>query len=98
MPINLNHHILVDETGKARVISEATSGGEVVVIERLEPGDTVTFTSNKANAEIRYKQHKGAPPENTQEGSPFGAALPPGTPHKISDGKVFTVENACQVK
>jgi hypothetical protein len=96
MPVHLNHHILVDSNGKATVVNMTISGG-VVPITQLQPGDTVTFSSNDPNSEIRYKEQQGAPPPKTQKGSPFGSDLPPGRRHKVSLGTPFTVKTACDV-
>jgi hypothetical protein len=92
--VHLNFHIHVDRNGKATVTSQTISGGTVPTTQ-LQAGDKVTFTSNVPSSEIRFKVYRSAPPPKTQEGSPFGDALPAGKRHTVADGKVFMVKKAC---
>ena len=93
MPQHLNHHIHVDANG-AKTATNQFSGGDQTNIQ-LQPGDTVTFTSNRPDTEILYKEFTGTPPPKTQSGSPFRSVLRPGTRHKVSNATIFTVETAC---
>lgn len=92
MSQHLEHEIIVDENGKAVVKNNNKDGPGKIT--KLNPGDTVTFKSNAADTEIRYKEHQGTPDPPVKKGSPF-ANLPPGRRHKVSDGTTFTVQTEC---
>ncbi len=83
MPVHLNHHILVDSAGNATVISQTIEGDEVPT-KKLKRGDRVTFTSNRPDSEIRYKDK-----------SPFPGQLAVGKRYKVSNRKSFQVEDPC---
>ena len=97
VPVHLNHHIFVDDNGKATVTNQTISGPEIEITQ-LNPGDKVTFTSNDPTSQTRYNVFDGPPPAKTQKGSPFGD-LPAGTIHKVVTGvveaRVFTVTTKC---
>src|SRR5438093_3741947 len=105
MPVHLNQHIFVDSNGKAIVTNQDISSPGVPITQ-LQNGEKVTFTSNDPTTVIRYKVFPGAPPANTQAGTPFGAQPPPGQAqlpagrtHNVIDGvkagTQFTVTQAC---
>jgi hypothetical protein len=89
---HLNHHIHVDAT-EAKTVTNQFSGGDQANIQ-LHPGDKVTFTSNRQDAEILYKEINPLQ-EKTQSGSPFAPDLKPGDRHRVSLATVFTVNKAC---
>jgi hypothetical protein len=91
---HINYDIFVDKNGVAIVQArDMLTGGPVQNTFELQPGDIVTFTSNRVNSAIQFTV---PPPLQThQVTDPFNE-LSVNTPHRVAGlGKKFTVKNAC---
>jgi hypothetical protein len=105
MPQEINHDITVDPNGKASVSTrDVTLGGPGAALPDafvLQPGDKVTFTSNRSDTVIRYPSQPPPPPLNGrppvyQPGSPF-SNLGADTDHPVAGVKKLTVVTSCTI-
>jgi hypothetical protein len=99
--VHLNHHISIDDkTGNVTVCScLITPGDQDPLNISLDPSssDTLTFTSNRKDTQIRYKttvtgleELPGSPSNNLD--------IAPGIPYNVSDAKTFKVDKKCDFK